>query len=120
MKLKISVVNLDSRSNMQNQNETGFIKSLFDFKLTNFITMRVIRFLYVLLTIVTLIAGAFAMIGGAISIRDDAFGGILIVVLAPLGTLLYLILIRLWVEFLANLYRIGDNTQKMVKALPSE
>jgi hypothetical protein len=105
---------------MQTQNELGFIKSLFDFKLTNFITMRVIRFLYTLLTIVTLIAGTFATIGGAISIRDDALSGILIVLLAPLGTLLYLILVRLWVEFLANLYRIGDNTQKMVNSLPSE
>ena len=64
---------------MQTQNELGFIKSLFDFKLTNFITMRVIRFLYTLLTIVTLIAGTFATIGGAISIRDDALSGILIV-----------------------------------------
>ena len=105
---------------MQTQNELGFIKSLFDFKLTNFITMRVIRFLYTLLTIVTLIAGTFATIGGAISIRDDALSGILIVLLAPLGTLLYLILVRLWVEFLANLYRSGDNTQKMVNSLPSE
>jgi hypothetical protein len=105
---------------MQTQNEIGFFKSLFDFKLKNFITMRVIRFLYILLTIVTLIVGAFATIGGVISFSDNALTGIATVVLAPLATLLYLILVRLWVEFLANLYRIGDNTQKMVDALPTE
>jgi hypothetical protein len=105
---------------MQTQNEIGLIKSLFDFKLTNFITMRVIRFLYALLAVITLIVGAVTIISGFLSIVAGEPRGFLIVLLAPLGTLLYLIIIRLWVEFLANLYRIGDNTQKMVKALPNE
>jgi len=120
MLLKVSDAALGTGSTMQSQNELGFIKSLFDFNLTNFITMRVIRFLYALLTIITLIVGALATIGGFISIFTWGPERILIVLLAPLGTLLYLILLRLWVEFLANLYRIGDNTQKMVNSLPSE
>jgi hypothetical protein len=105
---------------MQTQGEMGFFKSLFDFNLTSFITMRVIRVIYAILTVIVVIAGSFATLAGILMIiREGAFG-LLYVILAPLGTLLYLILVRLWVEFLANLYRIGDNTQKMVMALPRE
>jgi len=82
--------------------------------------MRVIRVIYAILTVIVVIAGSFATLAGILMIiREGAFG-LLYVILAPLGTLLYLILVRLWVEFLANLYRIGDNTQKMVMALPRE
>ena len=105
---------------MQTQNEMGIIKSLFDFKVTSFITMRVIRFLYALLTILTLLFGVAAMITGLVGGYGGGPSRILVLILVPIGTLLYLILIRLWIEFLANLYRIGDNTQKMVSALPSE
>lgn len=105
---------------MQTQGEMGFFKSLFDFNLTSFITLRVIRVIYAILTVIVVIAGSFATLAGILMIiREGAFG-LLFVILAPLGTLLYLILVRLWVEFLANLYRIGDNTQKMVMALPRE
>ena len=39
---------------------------------------------------------------------------VLLAMVVPLGTILYLIILRLWAEFMANIYRIGDNTQKMV------
>jgi hypothetical protein len=105
---------------MQSNNELSFIKSLIDFKMTSFITMRVIRVIYAVLAIITIIVGTLATLAGLLTIFRDGATGFLIVLLAPLGTLLYLIIIRLWVEFLANLYRIGDNTQKMVNALPTE
>jgi membrane protein implicated in regulation of membrane protease activity len=105
---------------MQEQTELGFIKSLFDFKMTNFITMRVIRVLYAISAVIIVIFGVIAMIAGLLGTYGGGGMKLLVVVLAPLGTLFYLIIVRLWVEFLANLYRIGDNTQKMVNALPGE
>ena len=105
---------------MQSQNELGFFPSLFDFKMTNFITMRVIRLLYAISAVLIVIAGAIAMIAGLMGSYGGGSAKILVVIFVPLGTLLYLIIVRLWVEFLANLYRIGDNTQKMVNALPAE
>lgn len=110
---------MDSRKIMQSQSELGFFKSLFDFKMTNFITMRVIRLLYAISAVVIVIAGAIIMIASLMGIYGEGATKILFVVLAPLGTIFYLIIVRLWVEFLANLYRIGDNTQKMVNALPA-
>ena len=105
---------------MQDQIEMGFLKSLLDFKLTSFITMRVIRVIYAILTVIVLIADSIATLAGVLMIIREGATGLIFVLLAPLGTLLYLIIVRLWIEFLANLYRIGDNTQKMVNALPKE
>jgi membrane protein YdbS with pleckstrin-like domain len=105
---------------MQNQAELGFFKSLFDLKMTSFITMRVIRLLYAIAAIVILI---FTVIFMIFIFWNDGNGPglvqILQILLLPIASLLYLIIVRIWVEFLANLYRIGDNTQKMVDAIPT-
>jgi hypothetical protein len=118
--LNFSAATIDLRQSMQTQNELGFFPSLFDFKMTNFITMRVIRLLYAISAVLIVIAGAIAMIAGLMGSYGGGSAKVLVVIFVPLGTLLYLIIVRLWVEFLANLYRIGDNTQKMVNALPAE
>ena len=101
---------------MSSNSEVGFIKALFDFKLHHFITMRVLRFLYTITTILIVIGGAIFMLSGLI---NGGSQGILFVILTPLGVLLYLIVVRLYVELLANLQRIGDNTQKMADQSPS-
>ena len=74
--------------------------------------MSVLRFLYTLLTFLTVLGGAIIMLTGLFS--GDGLG-LLYVILTPLGVLLYLIFLRLYIELLANLQRIGDNTQKMVE-----
>ena len=42
---------------MSQSNEVGFFKSLFDFKFTSFITMRVIRVIYAILVVLTIVFG---------------------------------------------------------------
>ena len=97
---------------MQSNSEVSFFKSLFDFQLRNFITLSVLRFLYALLTILTVLGGAIIMLIGLFSGEGT---GLLYVILTPPVVLLYLIFTRLYIELLANLQRIGDNTQKMVE-----
>lgn len=97
---------------MQSNSEVSFFKSLFDFQLRNFITLSVLRFLYALLTILTVLGGAIIMLTGLFSGEGM---GLLYVILTPPVVLLYLIFTRLYIELLANLQRIGDNTQKMVE-----
>ena len=97
---------------MQSNSEVSFFKSLFDFQLRNFITLSVLRFLYALLTILTVLGGAIIMLTGLFSGERM---GLLYVILTPPVVLLYLIFTRLYIELLANLQRIGDNTQKMVE-----
>ena len=96
---------------MQSNSEVSFLKSLFDFQLRHFITLSVLRFLYAILTFLVLLGGLIIIIGAMVSGDPMA---LLYVVLVPLGVLLYLIFIRLYIELLANLQRIGDNTQKML------
>ena len=96
---------------MQSNSEVSFFKSLFDFQLRHFITLSVLRFLYALLTIIIVLGGAIFMLFGMFS-GDGA--ALLYVIFTPLGVLLYLIFTRLYIELLANLQRIGDNTQKML------
>ena len=97
---------------MQSNSEASFFKSLFDFQLRDFITLSVLRFLYALLTILTVLGGAIIMLTGLFSGEGT---GLLYVILTPPVVLLYLIFTRLYIELLANLQRIGDNTQKMVE-----
>ena len=103
---------------MSQSNEVGFFKSLFDFKFTSFITMRVIRVIYAILVVLTILFGVLLFI--SVVFLNDMFYGygngtrLLLAMVVPLGTILYLIIFRLWAEFMANIYRIGDNTQKMV------
>jgi len=96
---------------MQSNSEVSFLKSLFDFQLRHFITLSVLRFLYALLTILTVLGGAIFMLIGMFS---DTRLALLYLIFTPLVVLLYLIFIRLYIELLANLQRIGDNTQKML------
>jgi hypothetical protein len=96
---------------MQSNSEVSFFKSLFDFQLRHFITLSVLRFLYALLTIIIVLGGAIFMLMGMFS--GDGLAP-LYVIFTPLGVLLYLIFTRLYIELLANLQRIGDNTQKML------
>ena len=81
--------------------------------------MRVLRVFYAISAVIIVIAGVFILVSGLFG-SSEAGEKILVVIGAPLGTFLYLILARLWVEFLANLYRIGDNTQALVDKIPTE
>ena len=100
---------------MQSNSEVSFFKSLFDFQLRNFITLSVLRFLYALLTILTVLGGAIIMLTGLFSGEGTGLLYVILVILTPPVVLLYLIFTRLCIELLANLQRIGDNTQKMVE-----
>lgn len=61
-----------------------------------------------------MIAGAVVFLVGILALtQGEGLIGFLTILLTPLGTILYLIFLRIGVEFYANIYRIGDNTQKM-------
>ena len=85
----------------------GFFALLFDFSFSEFITLRIIGFLYgigiffVGLAALGFIAGSFA--------RGFA-PGIFSLLFAPLGFLLYVILIRVGLEGFIVAFRTADNT----------
>lgn len=107
---------------MSGLHQVGFLKSLFDFKLKHFITLRVLSIIYALSVLVILISGVacvYQVQFGSFrtSQRLYDFGYMLLFIVMTFATL---VAARLWIEFVANLYRIGENTKILAtKALES-
>jgi len=88
----------------------GFFASLFDFGFTSFITLKLMSGVYGLLVVLTLLAGVFLVVVGISRGGMDAVGAIVVV---PVVTLIYLVLMRVSMEMVALFFRIGENTNLM-------
>jgi len=90
----------------------GFFASLFDFSFTEFITTKLIKFLY----------GLGMLLGGVMALgliiagfAQSAIVGILFLVLSPLVFLLYVIGARVWLELVMVVFRIAEHTEEIAK-----
>ncbi len=91
--------------------EKGGLATIFDLSFTEFVTTRVIKVLYV---IGILFSGLFALaiiIGG---FSEGAAKGILGLIIGPIVFLVYVLLARIWCEMIIVVFRIADNTSKIV------
>ncbi|MGW2525395.1 DUF4282 domain-containing protein [Streptomyces sp. NPDC001617] len=84
----------------------GFFAGLFDFGFTTFVTPKVVKFAYVLITIIIGISWVFWIIVG---FNDSAGLGILVLVFGPLVALLWLIVYRITFELVMVIFRIGSD-----------
>jgi len=91
-----------------NSQQKNFIASLFDFGFTSFVTLRFLKVIYAIMVVIILLVGLFVLIGGLQTGNSLTIIGTII--LAPLGTLVYLVLTRITFEVIAMFFRIGDNT----------
>jgi len=86
----------------------GFLKSLYDFSFSNFITSKVIRLVYIIITILYSLGAIIGFIGllarGGIGIPIAIIG-------VPLVYLLYLALARIMMEFIMVVFRIGEDVR---------
>jgi hypothetical protein len=98
-----------------NSQQKNFIASLFDFGFTSFVTLRFLKVIYAIMTVIILLVGLFALIGGLRTGNSSTI--ILTIIFAPLGTLVYLVLTRITFELIAMFFRIGDNTYVAVQLL---
>lgn len=94
------------------EQSTGFFQALFDTSFSNFITIRIIKFLYIV-AIIFIGIGALAQI--FISFNESAGMGILFLILAPIIFVLGTILARIYMELIIVLFRIAENTGELVK-----
>ncbi len=85
---------------------------LFDLSFSEFVTTRVIKLLFI-------IGVFFAAIGTIILIVSgfsDGIGkGIMFLILSPLFFLLYVLGARIWCEMIIVLFRIAENTSRLVE-----
>jgi len=92
--------------------EKGFFASLFDLSFSEFVTIRLIKVLYILGIAGAVLGGLAFIIGG---FANGAGIGILFLLLSPVLILFYILIVRIWLELIIVVFRIADNTSQMVK-----
>src|SRR3982751_6488384 len=86
--------------------ERGFLSSLFDISFTSFVTTKLIKVLYVLSLVVIAVTALVFVVAG---FEESAGLGLFMLVIgAPLGALLYIIYTRVILEFIIQVFRIGE------------
>jgi hypothetical protein len=89
----------------------GFIRSLYDFSFSSFVTLRVIRVLYVLITILYSLAALLVFIGALV--RHTPADIVLAFIIVPIGYLIYLTFARIAMEILMVLFNIGKDVRSI-------
>src|SRR3954453_15555377 len=87
------------------QDNRGFFESLMDTRFDSLITPKLIRFLYVISMIVLAVGTVVFVIAG---FAEQASTGVILLILAPIGALIYLIVIRLWLELIVVTFKIRE------------
>lgn len=90
----------------------GFFGSLFDLSFSEFVTTRIIKFLFVLAIIGAALLTLAMVAGGFL---DSEERGIMMLVLSPFVFFLYVLISRIYLELIIVLFRIAENTGRLVK-----
>ena len=94
------------------QDTKGFFGSLFDLSFTSLVATRIIKMLYILAIIVIGFYALFFII--AAFNRSATAGAVVLLIIAPLFALISLIYTRVLLELIIALFRIMENTNKLV------
>jgi hypothetical protein len=89
----------------------GFLRSLYDFSFSSFVTLRVIRVLYVLITILYSLAAVLVFI--AALVKHQPADIVFAIILVPIGYLIYLTFARIAMEILMVLFNIGKDVRSI-------
>jgi hypothetical protein len=86
---------------------------LFDFSFKNFVTLTLMKFLYGLSLFISFIIAIFFIVAGfGISVGI----GVLFLILSPIVFILLAFVSRVYLELIAVIFRIEQNTAKITKA----
>ena len=96
--------------------ETSFLGALFDFSFRSFVTLRIVRFLYAV-AVVFLAVGTVAAVVGGVATGRNALEMAGFLLLAPIGAFLYLLIIRVSLELMVVIFRIGETQGQILEAL---
>ncbi len=91
----------------------GFFPTLFDFSLSSFLAPKVIRILYIVAVVLICLGGVGFLL---VTLASGGAGIIIGLILVPLFTLLYLIIVRIQTEFVIVAFR----TYEEVKSLKAD
>lgn len=92
----------------------GFWGSFFDLSFTNFVTMKVVKVLFVLAIIGAVLGTIFIMVSAS-ELRGLPVPTALIVILAPIIGLLYLLIARVYMEIITVTFRMVEYLRELVE-----
>lgn len=97
--------------------DKGFFGALFDLSFSEFVTTKLIKILYILLLILIAIGLVVGLISSLITMfsRGGFFPGLLGLIFAPIGALIWVIMARVWMELIIVIFRIAENTTDLVQ-----
>jgi hypothetical protein len=84
----------------------GFFSALFDFSFNEFITPKVVKFVYVLATIALALLWLLLVISAFVK---SAGAGLAVLIIGGIGAILYLALIRMTLEFYLAIVRMSED-----------
>ena len=87
-----------------------FLRALFDFSFSQFITTRLIRLLYAIGVVIAALSALGAIIRG---FNESAGAGVVALIVAPLIFLLVVIVARVWLELVIVVFRIAEYLRDM-------
>ena len=90
-----------------------FFSTLFDFSFSEFVTTKIIKVIY---GIGVLFAGIVAIAFIVKGFDASAFLGILALIVSPVVFIIYIILIRVWLEVVIVLFKISEDVRDMAKS----
>ncbi|HEU0102342.1 MAG TPA: DUF4282 domain-containing protein [Mycobacteriales bacterium] len=100
-----------SSSQLENK---GIVASLFDLDFRTFVTMRFLKVIYVIVIVGIALSALFFFFALA---RQGAGGALAGLIVVPIGALLYLVFARVYLELIALLFRIAENTSRIADVL---
>jgi hypothetical protein len=106
----VSTVSVSSAKEESYTGKKGFFASLFDFSFTKFITTKIIKLLYGLGVVVSILGAGVAILLPVFKGYSSEGGKILALILFPLLALLGIIIIRVWLEIIIVMFRIAEHT----------
>ena len=87
----------------------GFLPALFDFSFNSFVTPKIVRFVYVLATIWTVVMYVIVVITW---FTQSVTSGILALVLGPLVAIIWLAIVRIGLEFGISVVRMSEDVHR--------
>ena len=89
-----------------------FLRHLFDFSFKKFITTKVVKFIFWVNIIIAGILAVLTIIGG---FKESVILGIVALVLAPIFYIIYVAILRVTLELVVVVFRIGEHVEDISK-----
>lgn len=98
--------------------DKGFFAKIFDLTFSEFVTVKIIKVLFIIGIILATLGALGFLISSFAS--GKFFAIIMGLILSPIIWIVYVIMIRVWLEIIIVIFRIAENTTELVQLKKSE